>query len=60
MRKTIVVAVSVVAALLGGTTSAQADSTTRTCSTGGSYTAMQDYVDTLVYWHQNPTWYPAG
>jgi hypothetical protein len=60
MRKTIVIAVSVVAALLGSTTSAQADSTAPTCGTGGGYTSMQDYVDTLVYWHRNPTWYPAG
>src|SRR3954469_25045917 len=24
------------------------------------YDAMQDYVDTLLYWHRNPNWLPAG
>jgi hypothetical protein len=58
MKKIIFIVVAVVAALLGSTTAAQAGATSPSCSTGG-YTAMQDYVDTLVYWHRNPTWYPT-
>jgi hypothetical protein len=25
-------------------------------STGGPYTAMDDYVDTLIWWHDHPNW----
>jgi hypothetical protein len=58
MRNAIVVTVSVVAALLGSAVPAQA-SPSSSCAAPG-YDAMQDYVDTLIYWHHNPTWYPAG
>jgi hypothetical protein len=58
MNKAIVIAVSVVATLLGSTTSVLADTTPQTCGTD-TYNAMQDYVATLLYWHRNPTWYPT-
>ena len=62
-RVTIAVAAAFVASLLGYTV-ATAESGLSSAealqwyaaSTAGPYTAMDDYVDTLIWWHDHPNW----
>jgi hypothetical protein len=39
---------------------ATAEATAPTHTSASSYDPMTDYVETLLWWHENPDWMPAG